>query len=44
VSVAKVLPIARSSSSVAFDPAVFAANLSGDASMPLFDQVRGTLL
>jgi hypothetical protein len=28
----------------AFDPVVFAANLSGDASMPMFEQVRGTLL
>lgn len=46
VSVAKVLPIAVFVflCAVAFDPAVFAANLSGDASLPLFDQVRGTLL
>ncbi len=28
----------------AFDPAVFAANLSGPGDVPLYDQVRGTLL
>lgn len=46
VSVAKVLPILAFVllCLFAFDPAVFAANLSGDASIPLFDQVRGTLL
>lgn len=46
VSVAKVLPIAVFVvlCVVAFDPAVFAANLAGEASTPLFDQVRGTLL
>lgn len=46
VSVAKVLPIAVFVFLCLFalDPAVFAANLAGDASVPLFDQVRGTLL
>ena len=46
VSVAKVLPIAVFVflCLFAFDPVVFAANLSGDASMPMFEQVRGTLL
>lgn len=46
VSVAKVLPIVVFVflCLFAFDPAVFAANLSGDAATPLFDQVRGTLL
>ncbi|MCT9820578.1 basic amino acid/polyamine antiporter [Microbacterium sp. W1N] len=46
VSVAKVLPIVVfiALCLFAFDPAVFAANLSGGADLPLFDQVRGTLL
>lgn len=46
VSIAKVLPIVAFVflCLFAFDPAVFAANLSGDASIRLFDQVRGTLL
>jgi len=46
VSVAKVLPIAVFVflCLFAFDPAVFAANLSGPASVPLFEQIRGTML
>ncbi|QOC25104.1 amino acid permease [Microbacterium hominis] len=46
VSVAKVLPIVVFVflCLFAFDPAVFAANLSGPGDVPLYDQVRGTLL
>lgn len=46
VSVAKVLPIVVFVllCLFAFDPAVFAANLSGPADAALYDQVRGTLL
>lgn len=46
VSVAKVLPIVVFIFLCVFalDPAVFADNLTGDATIPLFDQVRGTLL
>ncbi|RLK48984.1 arginine:ornithine antiporter (APA family) [Microbacterium telephonicum] len=46
VSVAKVLPIVVfvALCLFAFDPAVFAANLSGGTDLPLFEQVRGTLL
>lgn len=46
VSVAKVLPIVAFVflCLFAFDPAVFAANLSGPGGVPLYDQVRGTLL
>lgn len=46
VSVAKVLPIVAFVflCLFAFDPAVFAANISGPADLPLYDQVRGTLL
>lgn len=46
VSVAKVLPIVVFVvlCVTAFDPEVFAANLWGPNDLPLFDQVRGTLL
>lgn len=46
VSVAKVLPIVVFVllCLFAFDPAVFAANLAGGEDLPLFEQVRGTLL
>ncbi len=46
VSVAKVLPIVAFVflCLFAFDPAVFAANISGPADLPLYEQVRGTLL
>ncbi|HYP73358.1 MAG TPA: basic amino acid/polyamine antiporter, partial [Microbacterium sp.] len=46
VSVAKVLPIAAFVflCLFAFDPAVFAANLAGPANVPLFEQIRGTML
>jgi arginine:ornithine antiporter/lysine permease len=46
VSVAKVLPIVAFVflCLFAFDPAVFAANISGPSDLPLYDQVRGTLL
>ena len=46
VSVAKVLPIVVfiALCVFAFDPAVFAANLTADGGIPLFEQVRGTLL
>jgi len=46
VSIAKVLPIVVFVvlCLTAFDPAVFAANLLGPQDVPLYDQVRGTLL
>lgn len=46
VSVAKVLPIVVFVFLCIFalDPAVFVANLTGDQAIPLFEQVRGTLL